>query len=67
MPKLALPQFIETLTGQYPKLKNYDETRLFSVIMQAGVVFEFEFDGDGNTVVSYEEPGADAKKKLAEL
>ncbi len=67
MPKLALPQFIESLTGQFPKLKNYDETRLFSVIMQAGVVFEFEFDGDGNTVVNYEEPAAEAKKKLSEL
>ena len=67
MSKIALPKFIETITGQYPKLKNYDETRLFSVLMQAGVMVEFEFDGDGNTVVSYEEPNADAKKKLGEL
>ena len=67
MPKIALPKFIESITGQFPKLKNYDETRLFSVLMQAGVMVEFEFDADGNTVVGYEEPNADSQKKLAEL
>jgi len=67
MPKIALQKFIDSITNEFPKLKNYDETRLFSVLMQAGVMVEFEFDGDGNTVVSYDEPNAQAKKKLAEM
>jgi hypothetical protein len=67
MPKLALPKFIESITAEFPKLKNYDETRLFSVLMQAGVMVEFEFDADGNTLVSYNEPSAESKKKLSEL
>ena len=67
MPKVALPKFVESMQSQFPKLKSYDETRLFSVLMQAGVTVEFEFDTDGNTVVSFEDPKPDVQKKLAEL
>ncbi len=67
MPKVALPKFVETMQTQFPKLKSFDETRLFSVLMQAGVMVEFEFDSDGNTVVSYDDPKPDIQKKLNEL
>ena len=67
MPKVALPKFVESMQSQFPKLKSYDETRMFSVLMQAGVMVEFEFDTDGNTMVSFDEPKPDIQKKLAEL
>ena len=67
MPKVALPKFVELIQGQFPKLKSYDETRLFSVLMQAGIMVEFEFDPDGNTVVSYDEFNTDMKQKLAQV
>ena len=64
MPKIALPKFVESMQSQFPKLKSFDETRLFSVLMQAGIMVEFEFDPEGNTVVSYEDFNADTKQKL---
>lgn len=67
MPKVALPKFVENMQSQFPKLKSYDETRLFSVLMQAGVMVEFEFDSDGNTMVSFDDPKPDIQKKLTEL
>jgi len=67
MPKVALPKFVESMQSQFPKLKSFDETRLFSVLMQAGVTVEFEFDTEGNTVVSFDDPKPDIQKKLNEL
>lgn len=67
MPKVSYDQFLATIHGQYPNLKGYDETRLFSLLMQAGVMVEFEVDSDGNTLISYNDIGADAGSQLSKL
>lgn len=67
MPKVPYDQFLATIHGQFPNLKGYDETRLFSLLMQAGVMVEFEVDNDGNTMISYSDIGGDAGSQLAKL
>jgi len=67
MPKLRFDQFLSTIQTQFPNLKSYDETRLFSVLMQAGVSVEFEIDGDGNTLINYNDIGPDAGTQLAKM
>ena len=67
MPKVPLSQFMNEIVGQFPNLKQYDETRLFSVLMQAGVNVEFDFDPDGNTVIDYAEINKDAGSQLSKM
>lgn len=67
MPKVSYDQFLSTIHGQFPNLKGYDETRLFSLLMQAGVTVEFEVDSDGNTLISYNDIGSDAGAQLSKL
>jgi len=67
MPKLSFDQFLSSIHSQFPNLKAYDETRLFSVLMQAGVSVEFEIDGDGNTMISYNDIGPDAGTQLSKM
>ncbi|HLE31954.1 MAG TPA: hypothetical protein VJB38_05025 [Bacteroidota bacterium] len=67
MPTVPFQQFLESLHKQFPNLKQYDETRLFSLLMQAGVNVEFEIDNDGNTMISHGEISGDSKSKLGQL
>jgi hypothetical protein len=67
MPKVALDDFIKAMQDRFPKLNSFDETRLFSVLMDAGVNIEFEYDESGNTQVSYGEISDETAKKLAQL
>jgi hypothetical protein len=66
MPTVPLKQFIESIQQQFPNLKSYDETRLFAVLMQSGMSVEFELDGDGNTMVNYENPSDEVRQKLTQ-
>ncbi|HWP82448.1 MAG TPA: hypothetical protein VNN76_07320 [Bacteroidota bacterium] len=67
MPKIPLIEFTETIQTRFPKLKGYDETRIFSLLMDAGVNIQFDFDQDGNTMVSYDEISDAAAAKLSAL
>ncbi|MBI4418170.1 MAG: hypothetical protein HY563_05290 [Ignavibacteriales bacterium] len=67
MPKVSYDQFLATIHGRFPNLKGYDETRLFSLLMQAGVNVEFEVASDGTTMINYSEIGPDAGSQLAKL
>lgn len=67
MPKTSLDQFLIDIQARFPNLKAFDETRLFSVLLQAGVNVEFEVDPDGQSMVMYEEIGPEAQKRLLEL
>ena len=67
MTKVGLKDFLSTIHGKYPNLKSFDETRLFAVLMQAGLDVEFDLDGDGNTTVSYGEITAEIDQKLKQL
>ncbi|HEY5615597.1 MAG TPA: hypothetical protein VIL52_06205 [Bacteroidota bacterium] len=67
MPKVGLKDFITMIQGTYPNLKGYDETRLFSVLMQAGLDVEFDIDGDGNTMLSYGEITSEIEQKIKQL
>lgn len=67
MPKVPLSQFISEIVGQFPNLKQYDETRLFSVLMQAGVNVEFDFDGEGNTVIDHSDISSSVKTQLSKM
>jgi hypothetical protein len=67
MPTVPFEKFLDGLHQQFPNLKQYDETRLFSLLMQAGVNVEFEVDKDGNTMITHAEIAGDAKSKLGQL
>ncbi len=67
MPTVPFQQFLDGLHKQFPNLKQYDETRLFSLLMQAGVNVEFEIDNDGNTMITHGEIGGESKSKLSQL
>ncbi|MEX2088427.1 MAG: hypothetical protein WEB62_01605 [Bacteroidota bacterium] len=67
MPKVPLTQFLTDIVGKFPNLKQYDETRLFSVLMQVGVNVEFDFDPDGNTVIEHGEINKDAGAQLSQM
>lgn len=67
MPTVPFAKFLEDIHKQFPNLKQYDETRLFSLLVQAGVDVEFEVDNDGNTMISCDELSADSKSKLSQL
>ena len=67
MPTVPFDKFLDGLHQQFPNLKQYDETRLFSLLMQAGVNVEFEVDKDGNTMITHADFAADAKSKLSQL
>ncbi|MGH2566853.1 MAG: hypothetical protein ACRDGA_00815 [Bacteroidota bacterium] len=64
MPKEGLKDFLNTIHSKFPNLKSYDETRLFAVLMQAGLGVEFDLDSDGNTTVSYGEITSDIAENL---
>ncbi|MFH0990678.1 MAG: hypothetical protein V1799_11755 [bacterium] len=67
MPTIDLHDFINQLHSQFPKLKNYDETRILSILMEAGMNVEFEFDADGNTLVKYDDMTPEIKEKLVHI
>ena len=67
MTKVGLKDFLDTIHGKYPNLKRYDETRLFAMLMQAGVDVEFDLDADGNTVVSHPEITPEMDQKLKQF
>jgi len=67
MPTVPFQQFVDSIQQQFPNLKQYDETRLFSLLMQAGVSVEFEVDKDGNTMITHGDFSGDAKSKLSQL
>lgn len=67
MPTVPFDKFLDGLHQQFPNLKQYDETRLFSLLMQAGVNVEFEVDKDGNTMITHADIGKDAQSKLSQL
>lgn len=67
MPKVPLTQFMTEIVGQFPNLKQYDETRLLSILMQAGINVEFDFDSDGNTVIDYSDLNTEAQSQLAKM
>ena len=67
MPKVSYQQFLDDLHKQFPNLKQYDETRLFSLLMQAGVNVEFEVEGDGNTSISFGDISKESASKLSQL
>ncbi|HEY4611630.1 MAG TPA: hypothetical protein VII11_01440 [Bacteroidota bacterium] len=67
MPKVGLKDFLDTVHGKFPNLKRYDETRLFAMLLQAGVEVEFELDADGNTMVSYPDITDEIEGKLKQF
>ena len=67
MPTVPFQKFLENLHKQFPNLKQYDETRLFSLLMQAGVNVEFEIDKEGNTMITHGDISGDAQSKLSQL
>ena len=64
MTKVGLNDFLNTIHSKYPNLKRFDETRLFAMLMQAGVDVEFDLDADGNTVVSHPDITPEMDQKL---
>ena len=67
MAKVGLKDFLNTIHGKFPNLKRYDETRLFAMLMQAGLDVEFDLDSDGNTMVSHGEITPDIEQKLKQF
>ncbi len=67
MTKVGLKDFLDTIRGKFPNLKGYDETRLFAMLMQAGLDVEFDLDADGNTMVSYGEITSDIEQQLKQF
>lgn len=67
MPKVSFQQFLDDLHKQFPNLKQYDETRLFSLLMQTGINVEFEVETDGGTTIKYDEINKEAASKLSQL
>lgn len=67
MPTVPFQQFLDDLHKQFPNLRQYDETRLFSLLMQAGVNVEFEVDKEGSTMVTYGSISNNVKSKLGQL
>lgn len=67
MPKASLQDFFTQIHAQFPNLKGYDETRLFAVLMEAGVTVEFEIDAEGQTMITYSDITADSEAKLKQL
>jgi hypothetical protein len=67
MPTVPLMTFLETMHARFPNLKGYDETRLFSVLMEAGFDVEFGIEADGTTAVTHPEITGEVEKKLAKV
>ncbi len=67
MPTLPLPEFLETLRTRFPNLKNYDETRLFSVLLEAGFEVEFGVADDGSTNITHPEITDEVAAKLSAI
>lgn len=65
MPTSTLLEFTQMIHTRVPKLKGVDETRLFSVLMSAGVNIEFDFDEQGNTLVKHDEITEEIVRKLS--
>jgi hypothetical protein len=65
MPTSTLQAFTEMIHERLPHLKGVDETRLFSVLMSAGVTIEFDFDDAGNTLVKHDEITDEVIQKLS--
>ena len=66
MPSISLDAFKEELYTKFPNLKKHSETRLFTVLMEAGVDVDFEVGKDGGTIVSYNPLSPDSEKKLSQ-
>jgi len=67
MPTVPFQKFLDNLHKQFPNLKQYDETRLFSLLLQAGVNVEFDVDKEGNTMITHADISGDTKSKLSQL
>jgi hypothetical protein len=67
MPTVPFRQFLENLHKQFPNLKQYDETRLFSLLIQAGVNIEFDVDKEGNATITHADISGDTQSKLSQL
>ena len=53
MPTVSLTDFLSSMQSRFPNLKSYDETRLFSVLLEAGFEVEFAVGDDGNTTITH--------------
>lgn len=67
MPTLPLTDFLQMMQTKFPNLKNYDETRLFSVLMEAGFEVEFSVGDDGSTSISHPEITDEVAGKLGSI
>ena len=67
MPKVPYQQFLDDIHKKFPNLKQYDETRLISLLLEAGVAVEFEIEGDGDTSIKYDKISKDSASKLSQL
>ena len=67
MPTLPLNAFLETMKSRFPNLKNYDETRLFSVLLEAGFEVEFGVTEDGSTSITHPEVTDEVAAKLGSI
>jgi hypothetical protein len=65
MPSVSLEAFKEELCARFPNLKKHDETRLFTVLMEAGVNVEFEVGKDGATIVTYDPISPESERNLS--
>jgi hypothetical protein len=67
MPTVPLTSLIQTLHTKFPNLKGYDETRLFSVLMEAGFDVEFGIDNEGSTTVTHADITAEVEERLKKV
>jgi len=67
MPTLPLTDFLSSMHSRFPNLKNYDETRLFSVLLEAGFEVEFAVGDDGSTNITHPDITDEVAAKLATI
>jgi len=67
MPTVSLPDFLQSMQSRFPNLKAYDETRLFSVLLEAGFEVEFAVGDDGTTMISHPEVTDEVAGKLGTI
>ena len=67
MATLPLTEFLEMMHGKFPNLKSYDETRLFSVLMEAGFEVEFAVGDDGTTTITHPDITDEISSKLSAI
>jgi hypothetical protein len=67
MQTVPLDTFLETMHAKFPNLKSYDETRLFSVLLEAGFEVEFNVTDEGGTSVTHADLTDEVAAKLSKL